>query len=79
MKRLRIFADPEPTSIATRITEKLGQAVQPNMPVLVKEFHAILKSGQALLKQIDQYDEAGRPYPGELGKLRRTRRPVFLL
>lgn len=57
------------TTVATRIAEKLGPATQPNVPVLAKEFRATLKSGQALLKQLDKYDELEGRILKEVAKL----------
>lgn len=58
-------------TVSTQIAEKLGQTTQPNMTVLIKEFKTTLKSGQALLKLIDQSENLGDRIMGELGKLER--------
>jgi Tfp pilus assembly protein PilF len=65
------FCQPGSATVATQIAEKLGQATQPNMSILVKEFQATLESGQALLKQIDRAENLSARILGEVKKLER--------
>lgn len=65
------FGQTGSTTVAARITEKLGQTTPPDMAAVVKEFRATLQRCQVQLKYISQSDELGHRILGDVAKLER--------
>lgn len=55
--------------VAMRITGELEGVPQPNMSGLVKEFQSAIKTGQALLREIERSEVLGSRIVGEVKKL----------